>query len=161
MRVVCIAVLMVTLSAASLGAAEQTATQLNTQAMQMVAMGVSPEAAAQLQNRFQEQQMVQVRNMIQAAKQQDLPVDAIVDKALEGIAKNIEARSIVNAMEQVRSRYAVARAEAVQMTQVQDRQRSMTRTMAHAMAAGMPPEDMAAIAAQGRTRQRTITRAAH
>ena len=62
--------------------ATQTSTQLNAHAQQMVAKGVPPEAAAKMQNRFEERQMVQARNIIQAAKREGVPVDSLVDKAL-------------------------------------------------------------------------------
>ncbi len=141
--------------------AARTSTQLNAQARQMVELGVPAEAAAQMQNSFQEQHMVQARNIVQAAKQMGLPVGPVVDKAVEGMAKQVAARDIVAAMEQVRGRYATAMAEAQQMTQTRSRQQTMTQTMAQAMAAGMPPEDVSAVAAQVRSRQRTMTHAAY
>jgi hypothetical protein len=137
---------------------EQIPTQLNEQAQKMVSMGVPHEAAAKMQNRFQKQQMVRARNIIQKAIQQGVPVEPVVDKALEGMAKNVSEQKIVRAMEQVRNRYAVAKIEARQMTQNKSRQQTMMRTMAHTMAAGVPPEDVSAIAAQIRSRQRTMAR---
>ncbi|MGD9366140.1 MAG: hypothetical protein PVH87_10605 [Desulfobacteraceae bacterium] len=136
----------------------QTRTQLNEQAQQMVSMGVPYEAAVKMQNRFHKQQMVRARNIIQNAIQQGVPVDPVVDKALEGMAKNVSEQQIVRAMEQVRNRFAVAQLEARQITRNRSRQQTMTRTMAHTMAAGMPPEDVSAIAAQIRSRQRTMAR---
>jgi uncharacterized protein (DUF2267 family) len=114
-----------------------------------------------MQNRFQKQQMVRAQNIIQNAIQQGVPVGPVVDKALEGMAKKVSEQKIVRAMEQVRNRYALSKIEARQITQNKSRQRTMTRTMAHAMAAGMPPEDVSAIAAQIRSRQRTMTREAY
>ena len=136
-------------------------TQLNEQAREMVSMGVPVEAAAKMQNRFQKQQMVRVRNIIRNAVQQGVPVDPLVDKALEGMAKNVSERKIVRAMEQVRNRFAAAQFEARQITQNRSRQQTMTRTMAHTMAAGMSPEDVSAVATQIRSRQRTMAREAY
>lgn len=140
---------------------EMISTQLNEQARQMVSMGVPVEAAAKMQNRFEKQQMLRARNIIQNAIQQGVPVGPVVDKALEGMAKNVSEQQIVRAMEQVRNRFAVAQFEARQITRNRSRQQSMTRDMAHAMAAGMPPEDVSAIAAQIRSRQRTMAREAY
>lgn len=138
--------------------AEQTRSQLSSQARQMVALGVTEAAAAQLQNRFQESQMVQVRAIVEAAKAEDLPIEPLVDKALEGIAKNIPAERIVQALQQVRGRYTAAAETAEEITPSQARQRALTRTMAQAMAAGMPPEDIGAIADRLQTRKRDMTR---
>lgn len=138
--------------------ATQSATQQRAQVKQMTALGVSPEAAAKIQNHFREQHMVRAQNIIQAAKQENIPVHAVVDKALEGIAKNVPDENIVRAMEQVRNRYATAIAEARQMAQSRSRQQTMTRSMVQAMSAGMPPEDMSEIAKQIRSRQRTMNR---
>jgi hypothetical protein len=136
--------------------AAQISTQLNAQARQMVELGVPAEAAAKMQNCFQQQQMIQARNTVQAAVAQGVPVGPVVDKAMEGMAKKAAAQNIVAAMEQVRSRYAAAIAEARQITRTRSRQRAMTQAMAQAMAAGMPAEDMSAIAAQVRSRRQTM-----
>jgi phosphoserine phosphatase len=126
----------------------------------MVALGVTEAAAAQLQNRFQASQMVQVRVIVEAAKAEDLPIEPLVDKALEGIAKDIPAERIVQALQQVRGRYTAAAETAEEITPSQARQRALTRTMAQAMAAGMPPENIEAIADRLQTRKRDMTREA-
>lgn len=137
---------------------EQIQIQLNEQAKEMVSMGVPPVAAAKMQNRFQKQQMVRARNIIQNAVQQGVPIGPVVDKAMEGLAKKVSEQKIVRAMEQVCNRYALSKIEAQKITQNKSRQQTMTRTLAHTMAAGMPPEDVSAIAAQIRSRQRTMAR---
>jgi hypothetical protein len=138
--------------------AEQTRVQLSNQAREMVALGVPQAVAARLQNRFQETQMAQVRAIVKAAKYEDLPIEPLVDKALEGIAKNVSAEGIVQALQQVRGRYAAAASAAREITPTRPRQRTLTRIVAQAMAAGMVPEDITSIADRLQPRQRDMTR---
>jgi len=128
-------------------------TQLSSHAQQMVDMGVQAEDAAKMQNSFQEQQMVHARQIVMAAKQQGLPVAPVVGKALEGIAKKVAVPNILRAMEQVRSRYAMALTQARQLSVESDRQRTMTRTMAQAMAAGISNKDVSELAYQVQARK--------
>jgi uncharacterized membrane protein YgcG len=138
--------------------ASQLSTQQKAQVEQMTLLGVPTEAAVKIQNHFQEQNMVRAHNIIRATKEQNIPLNPVIDKALEGIAKNVPDENIVRAMEQVRNRYATAMHEAQQMTQSKSRQQTMTRSMFHAMSAGIPPEDVSDIAKQVRSRQRTMSR---
>jgi hypothetical protein len=124
----------------------------------MVAQGVPEAAAAKLQNRFQKAQMMQVGAIVAAARAEGLPIEPLVDKALEGIAKNVSAERIVLAMQQVSGRYAVASAKAQEITPTQICQQTLTRTMAQAMAAGMLPEDITAIGNRLQTRKLGMTR---
>jgi hypothetical protein len=137
---------------------QQTRTQYSAELRQMVDMGVPETVANKMQSRFEASQMVQVQSILQTAKAQGLPIEPLADKALEGIAKKVPADRIVKAMEQVQSRYAAAMADAQEITPTQARQRSLSRTMAQAMSAGMQPEEIEAIADRLRTRERTMTR---
>ena len=137
---------------------QQTRTRQSAELRQLVDMGVPETVAHKMQSRFEASQMVQVQSILQTAKAQGLPIEPLADKALEGIAKNVPADRIVQAMEQVQSRYAAAMADAQEITPTQTRQRSLTRTMAQAMSAGMQPEEIEAIADRLRTRKRTMTR---
>jgi hypothetical protein len=138
---------------------EQTRTRQSAELRQLVDMGVPETVAAKMQSRFKTSQMVQVRSIVQAAEAQGLPIEPLADKVLEGIAKNVSADRIVQAMEQVRSRYAAAVADAREITPTRARQQALTRTMAQAMAAGMPPEALETITNRLRSRGRTMTQA--
>jgi hypothetical protein len=154
-----LAILLITLCARANDAiAQQTSTQQNAWTRQMTECGVSSEAATKIQNHFNKQNMVRAQNIIQSARQHDLPVEPIIEKALEGTAKNVRAEKIVRAMEQVRNRYATATVEAKQMTQLKTRRQKMIRSMVHAMSAGISSEDVSDIAEQIRSRERTMSR---
>jgi hypothetical protein len=137
---------------------EQTRTRQSAELRQLLDMGVPEPVAVKMLSRFETSQMLQVRRIVQAAESQGLPIEPLADKAVEGIAKNISADRIVQAMEQVRSRYAEAVAEAREITPTRARQQILTRTMAQAMSAGMQPDEIEAIAGHLRSRGRTMTR---
>ena len=154
-----LAILLIALCTRANGAvAQQTSAQQNAWTKQMTKYGVSPEAATKIQNHFNKQNLVRAQNIIQSAREQDLPVGPIIEKALEGIAKNVRDEKIVRAMEQVHHRYAIATAEAKQMTQLKTRRQKMIRSMVHAMSAGISSEDVSDIAEQIRSRERTMNR---
>jgi hypothetical protein len=135
---------------------EQIPTQLHLHARRMVAMGIQAERALTLQNHFQEREMAQILSIFQSAKEQGVPVKPVVDKAMEGIAKKVNAGNIVRAMAHVRDRYAAARDEAGQLAQEPALRQAMTRTMYQAMTAGLTVEDVSDIVADIRNRRQEM-----
>ncbi len=131
-------------------------TQLNSHARQMVAMGVQAEQALKLQHHFHAGEMDQIQQIIQSAKQIGVPVKPVVDKALEGIAKKVNAGNIVRAMAHVRDRYAAAQEEAGHLAPPPALRQAMTRTMFQAMTAGLTIEHVSSIAADIRNRQQEM-----
>ncbi|MCK7508906.1 MAG: hypothetical protein MZV70_36025 [Desulfobacterales bacterium] len=74
--------------------------------------GVDPEevvalTARMVENRFGERLTVRAHEIVTAARQEKLPVEPIVNKAHEGMAKRVAAEKTVQAMETVRSRYSL------------------------------------------------------
>ena len=136
----------------------QETTRLNAWARQMVMLGVDESQALRMQSRFSERQMERAQKIVRDAVDQDVPVGPIVNKAMEGFAKNVGPGEIMEAMDQVRGRYAEAKRQSVQITPDRTRSRTMTQSLADCMAAGVPPEDVAEIAEQVRSRQRSMDR---
>jgi len=135
--------------------------QLRTQ--EMGALGV-PEAQAKkmltqmVQNRFQKQNQIRAQQVVMEAAKTGLPTEPVMNKAMEGMAKQAKEQQVVQAMETVRSRYAHAHRMAQALTEVEETVDTLTHSMADSMAAGMKTEDMQAVAEQVRTRQQTRTR---
>ncbi len=101
---------------------------------------------AMVQNKFEAQQVLNAHRVLLNAHRQGLPPDPIINKALEGMSKQVSAGKIIGAMEKVEARYAFAHTEAgklssqkVQLTQTAD-------LIVAGLAAGLTPESITAIA---------------
>jgi hypothetical protein len=79
------------------------------------------------------------------AQREGLPVGPIMNKAHEGMAKRVQDRNIVQAMESVRSRYAFAHQQANLITQNRAQMHLIGNTIVQGLAAGMNHEDVGRI----------------
>jgi len=136
--------------------------KVNTRAM--INAGINSDGAIKmtrlmLENRFSEEHALRAQQIIMNAHQQGLPVEPIMGKAHEGMAKQIQAKNIVRAMEQVRSRYAFAHEQARALTHERSEIRTMGNTIAKGLAAGMNQEDIRGITISLQERARQMTRA--
>jgi len=127
-----------------------TSEQVRASAREAVRAGVNPEEVVALtarmqENRFGERLTVRAHEIVAAARQERLPVDAIVNKAYEGIAKHVTAERTVQAMETVHSRYASAFQAARTIATEERQQQALGRTIAEGLAAGIRERDMARI----------------
>jgi transcriptional regulator NrdR family protein len=112
--------------------------------------GVDPNALATMtakmeENRFGERLTIRAHEIVMAAHQERLPVEPIVSKAYEGIAKRVTAEQTVRAMEAVRSRYAAAFQNARSLTTDARQQQALGRAIAEGMAAGIQQRDLARV----------------
>lgn len=94
-----------------------------------------------LTNNFSQQQVLQAQAILMNARQQGLQTEPIMDKAQEGLAKHAQAKAVVRAMEQVRSRHEFASKQARAITNNRARVNQMATILAGSMAAGMTPDD--------------------
>jgi hypothetical protein len=108
---------------------------------------------AMQQNKFTEQQILLAHALMIEAKNSDMPVQPLMNKAFEGMAKSVPPPLIVNAMETVQSRNAFAFQRAAQLSSDKSRTDSLGRTLAAGLAAGLSKEDADKIA--GKVQQRT------
>jgi hypothetical protein len=121
--------------------------QIRASIRHMVQAGVPKEQALKMtrrmiQNRFREEQVIRVNAKIQKSAELGLPAEDLVDKVLEGTAKGVSAQSLVTALERVAARHALAAKESGLLVRERSRQRTLTRIMAQAFAAGVEEEDM-------------------
>ncbi len=112
-----------------------------------------------LANNFSQQQVLQAHAILMNAKKQGLQTEPIMNKAYEGLAKQVQAKAVVQAMEQVRSRHAFALKQAKTITNDKAKINQMATILAGSLAAGMNHEDVGRImqAVQARTQNMTQT----
>ena len=112
-----------------------------------------------LANNFKQQQILQAHAILMNAQKQGLQTEPIMNKAHEGLAKQVQAKAVVHAMEQVRSRHAFASKQAKAITNDRAKINQMAAILAGSMAAGMNNEDADRIMQVLQKRTRNMTRA--
>lgn len=115
-------------------------------ARQAIQNGLKTEDVVKLtralqQNKFSEQQIQLAHALMIEAKTSSMPVQPLVNKAFEGMAKGVPPPMIVNAMEAVQSRNAFAFQRAAQLTSDKSRTDHLGRTLAAGLAAGLSEAD--------------------
>ena len=83
--------------------------QLKTSTREMIQSGIDTDNAIRmsklmLQNQFSLEQALRAQRVIMNAQKEGLPVEPIMNKAYEGMVKQVQAKNIVQAMEHVRTR---------------------------------------------------------
>jgi hypothetical protein len=96
---------------------------------------------AMQQNNFNEQQIQLTHALMIEAKNSEMPVQPLVNKAFEGMAKSVPPSLIVNALEMVQSRNALAFERAARLSSDKSRSDNLGRTLAAGLAAGLSKED--------------------
>ena len=124
--------------------------RLTESAKQVIRLGVDKNAAIEMtrimvKNRFREEQMIKAYDIVLNAEQQNLPLEPVIDKLHEGVAKHVETDNIIRAMEKVRSRYETANKYARRLSSNKDLVHRITGDMAECIAAGMDTGDIGRI----------------
>ncbi|MFC1868157.1 hypothetical protein ACFL0H_08505 [Thermodesulfobacteriota bacterium] len=137
--------------------------QLRASTRQMINFGIDKEdtirmTRTMIRNRFQQEQVIRAQNVVMETRRNGLPTDPVMSKALEGMAKRVEANKIIQAMERVRNRYAVAHGHAAQLTSEPTRRQTLTRSIAEGMTAGMAEGDVKRLMTQIRERRTQMDR---
>jgi hypothetical protein len=96
---------------------------------------------AMLQNKFDEQHIQLAHALMIEAKNSGMPVQPLMNKAFEGMAKGVPPPMILSAMETVQSRNAFAFRRAAKLTNDRSRTENLGRTLAAGLAAGLTEED--------------------
>ncbi len=141
---------------------ENTSLQIRNNTRQMVQTGISQDDATQLtramlQHRFQERHIIQAQNTLMETMQSGLPVEPVMNKAFEGMAKNQPDERIVQAMKMTQSRYAYAYRKARELTTDEETQNRLGLSIAQGMGAGLQDKDMEPVMAQLQTRIRQMS----
>lgn len=96
---------------------------------------------AMIRAQFEERTIVKAQHIVAKTLKNDLPVEPVMNKAYEGIAKGIPAESVVQAMERVRSRYEHAYGLASQLSKKKEVVDQLGNAFASGSAAGLSRED--------------------
>ena len=98
-----------------------------------------------VQSGFKNQQTMRAQQILLNAHQQGLPPDPIINKAFEGMSKNVKADKIIRAMEKVQARYAFAHQQAVKLTSQKTKLNQLGHILASGLAAGLNETDIETI----------------
>ena len=96
---------------------------------------------AMVQNKFNEQQIQQTHTLMMEARNSGLPVQPLMNKAFEGMAKGIDPSLILGAMQMVQSRNEFAYQRAARLSQNKTRTANLGRSIAAGLAAGLSKND--------------------
>lgn len=96
---------------------------------------------AMLQRRFDGEQIQHAQTLMIEAHESGLPVEPLMNKAFEGMAKGVAPALIVGAMERVHSRNTFAYQQAAQLSGDKSRKSNLGRVLATAIAAGFAKQD--------------------
>ena len=137
--------------------------QLKASTREMIRSGIGSDDAVKmtklmLENRFRHQLILSAHHIIMSAQREALPVGPIMNKAHEGMAKRVQDKNIVQAMERVRSRYAFAHQQAKLITQNRAQMHLIGNMIAHSLAAGMNQENIGSIMRSFQHRAKEMTR---
>jgi len=117
---------------------------------ELIESGIEPERAvtmtrAMVQNQFEARQIVKSHEVLLEAQKQGLPPGPIINKAFEGMSKNVQASLIVSAMETVRARYGFAFQQAVEMAGRRSQVNQLGHVIAEGLTAGLSPKSVESI----------------
>jgi len=116
----------------------------------MVQAGVEESRAAEIaetmeRGRFDGPSRARVREMVREALGRGLPLEPMIGKMNEGIAKGVDPHGIVRAVGRVQARYAFAYGETREMGFTREKTSRLADAVAQGLAAGMTERDMAAV----------------
>ena len=114
-----------------------------------------------IQNRFQHKNTLRAQQIVMDTAKKNLPIEPVMNKAFEGIAKNALENQVIQAMEKTRNRYSYAYSHSREFTNKRGRTDNIGNAIAKGLVAGMYEKDIerTSESLQERTRQMTRTRA--
>jgi CubicO group peptidase (beta-lactamase class C family) len=119
----------------------------------MIQKGIRSEDAIQLvqamnNNHFQKEQILRAQDIVLEAKDRGLPTKPVINKAFEGMAKQVAPERALQAMDAVRLRYAFAFDQARNITQNSEQIGRLGNMLAESLAAGLKEQDASQIIIQ-------------
>ncbi|MBT4287126.1 MAG: hypothetical protein HOD92_07280 [Deltaproteobacteria bacterium] len=131
--------------------------QIREQVREMINAGVDQSTAlevtkAMIQNRFQERHILQSQQMVKLAASSGIPIEPVVQKIKEGIAKGINDARLVKALKSVNNRYSFAYRQARSVENEESKIQKLAERTADCLSAGMEEPQMLQI--MKRLRQR-------
>ncbi|MBN2283596.1 MAG: hypothetical protein JXO48_06875 [Deltaproteobacteria bacterium] len=128
------------------GLSDQASERIMNGTRALIAAGMDEDAAvhltqAMIGSHMSEELTLRAQGVLKDAASEGLPLEPIMNKAYEGMAKKVHADRVVRAMEAVRSRYAYAYEKVGLLVQERSHLRSAGDILADGLAAGLGPED--------------------
>ena len=119
----------------------------------MIQKGIPSEDAIQLiqamnANRFQEEQILKAQAIVLEAQGRGLPTKPVINKAFEGMAKQVAPERTLQAMEAVSARYAFAFDQARSITKNAEQAGRLGNMLAESLAAGLKEQDASQVMSQ-------------
>jgi len=111
-----------------------------------------------IQNRFQQKNTLRAQQIVMDTAKKNLPIEPVMNKAFEGIAKNALENQIIQAMAKTRDRYSYAYSHAREFTNKRGRTGNIGNAIAKGLAAGMTEKDIERTMERLRQRTRQMTR---
>jgi len=123
---------------------------VKTSARQAIQNGLQQDSVvkltrAMLQHKFDQQQLQQAHALMIEAQNSGMPVQPIINKVFEGIAKGVDPSAIIRAMKTVQSRHSFAYQRAGKLAHNRSQTVTLGRTLSAALAAGFSKEDAVTI----------------
>lgn len=115
-------------------------------------------ARTMIKSRFEESHVVQAQYIVVRALEKNLPVEAIINKAYEGMAKRVPAELVLKAMEKVSSRYEYAYNLAGQLSQEEKIKYRFGSDLVGGLTAGLTRKDVEQIVSQLKEKARDISK---
>jgi hypothetical protein len=136
--------------------------QIRVHTRAMINAGIPSDEAIKMtrlmiQHNYKDQNILRAQKILIDTVKEGLPDKPVMNKAYEGIAKNVQEDRVVGAMEKTRTRYSVAYRHARSITQNPVRVNDIGKTIAEGLTAGIDNKDTYQImeSLQNRTRQMT------
>ncbi|MDH3839218.1 MAG: hypothetical protein OET57_20940 [Desulfobacteraceae bacterium] len=136
--------------------------QIRVHTRAMINAGIPGDEAIKMtrlmtQNNYKDQNILRAQKILIDTVREGLPDKPVMNKAYEGIAKNVQEDRVVGAMEKTRTRYSVAYRHARSITQNPVRVNDIGKTIAEGLTAGINNKDAYQImeSLQNSTRQMT------
>ncbi|WP_205747725.1 hypothetical protein [Desulforhopalus sp. IMCC35007] len=130
---------------------------------EMKAQGIDEEQAEKMfrlmyQNRYQERNIIRAKQTVLNTVNEELPTLPVMNKAVEGIVKQVPQEKVVAAMETVRHRYSHAYRLTRSLSSDKKANASIADAIADSLAAGISAEELDVIVARLRVQTRQKTR---
>ena len=111
-----------------------------------------------IQNRFQQRNTLRAQQIVMDTAKKNLPIEPVMNKAFEGMAKNAHENQVIQAMVKTRNRYSYAYRHAREFTNKRGRTGNIGNAIAKGLAAGMTEKDIERTTERLRQRTRQMTR---
>ena len=123
-----------------------TSASVKASARQSIQSGLAPQRVVKftrtmLEDQFDEQQIQRAHTLLVEAKISGTPEQPLMNKAYEGMAKNVPPSLILSAMETVQARNSFAFNRAVKLTEQENQAATLGRALAAGLAAGLSTEN--------------------